>query len=138
MDTAGIIGLGIMGGAMARNLLGAGWRVVGFDPDRAAAEASGVEPLESAEAVAREAPVVLTSLPSPAALRATARAIAGSGAERRVVVEASTMTLDDKLDFERVLREAGHVALDCPLSGTGAQAKTKDLVVYASGDSLEI
>ncbi len=137
METAGIIGLGIMGGAMARNLLAAGWRVVGFDPDRARGVTwrAGVEVLDSAEAVAREAPVLLTSLPSPAALRATASAIAGSGAERRVVVEASTMTLEDKLGFERVLREAGHVALDCPMSGTGAQAKTRDLVIYASGDS---
>jgi L-threonate 2-dehydrogenase len=37
-----------------------------------------------------------------------------------------------------VLREAGHELLDCPLSGTGAQAKVKDLVVYASGSSAAI
>jgi len=36
------------------------------------------------------------------------------------------------------LRAAGHVLLDCPLSGTGAQAKVRDLVVYASGDSASI
>jgi 3-hydroxyisobutyrate dehydrogenase-like beta-hydroxyacid dehydrogenase len=30
------------------------------------------------------------------------------------------------------------VMLDCPISGTGSQAKTKDLVVYASGDSAAI
>jgi 3-hydroxyisobutyrate dehydrogenase-like beta-hydroxyacid dehydrogenase len=36
------------------------------------------------------------------------------------------------------LTAKGHVALDCPLSGTGAQAETKDLVVYASGNSREI
>ena len=106
METAGIIGLGIMGGAMARNLRAAGWRVVGFDPDPAAAAAAGVEVMDSAAAVAREAPVLMTSLPSPAALRATASAIAGSGAERRVVVEASTMTLDDKLAFGRTLEGA--------------------------------
>ena len=39
---------------------------------------------------------------------------------------------------ERTLRKAGHVLLDCPVSGTGAQAKNKDLVVYASGDAAEI
>ena len=37
-----------------------------------------------------------------------------------------------------MLRKAGHVMLDCPVSGTGAQAKVKDLVVYASGDAAEI
>ena len=36
------------------------------------------------------------------------------------------------------MRKAGHVMLDCPVSGTGAQAKVKDLVVYASGDAAEI
>ena len=44
----------------------------------------------------------------------------------------------DKLAFEAILRKAGHIALDCPLSGTGAQAKVRDLVVYASGDSQAI
>ena len=141
MEAAGIIGLGIMGGTMARNLRAAGWRVLGYDPDptRAAALAdAGVETMDSAAALARDAPVIMTSLPSSAALRETADTIAAARVERRVVVEASTMTLEDKLAFESTLRVAGHVALDCPISGTGAQAKTKDLVIYASGDSSEI
>ncbi len=56
----------------------------------------------------------------------------------RVVVEASTFKIDDKLKAERALRNAGHVMLDCPVSGTGSQAKVKDLVIYASGDSKAI
>jgi L-threonate 2-dehydrogenase len=54
------------------------------------------------------------------------------------VVELSTLTIADKLRFAAILREAGHIALDCPLSGTGAQARLRDLVVYASGDSNAI
>jgi 3-hydroxyisobutyrate dehydrogenase-like beta-hydroxyacid dehydrogenase len=137
----GIIGLGIMGGAMARNLRSAGWRVVGYDPDPAintALTAAGVEMLPDVAAVAHAVSVMMTSLPSPAALHATAAAIAASGAPRRVVVEVSTMALEDKLRFEATLRDAGHVALDCPISGTGAQAVTRDLVIYASGGSAEI
>ena len=34
-----------------------------------------------------------------------------------------------------MLQKAGHIMLDCPVSGTGAQAKAKDIVVYASGDT---
>ena len=45
------------------------------------------------------------------------------------------MALDDKLRFGATLEAAGHIPLDCPISGTGAQAKTRDLVIYASGDS---
>ena len=57
---------------------------------------------------------------------------------RRVIVEASTFTIDDKTRAQTVLHKAGHLLLDCPVSGTGAQAKVKDLVVYASGGSAEI
>lgn len=137
----GVIGLGIMGGAMARNLRAAGWRVLGFDTDPgklAALAADGIEPFDDPAALAREAPAIMTSLPSPAAVVATARAIAGSGAERRVVIEASTLSLEDKLAFADALAGAGHIPLDCPISGTGAQAVTKDLVVYASGDTAAI
>lgn len=128
-----------MGGAIARNLVMAGWRVLGFDPDagqRAAAAARGVEAMESLAAVAGVAPVLITSLPGPAALMATAQAL--SGLPPRILVETSTLTLEDKDAAAAVLRAAGHTPLDCPLSGTGAQAVNKDLVVYASGDSAAI
>jgi 3-hydroxyisobutyrate dehydrogenase/glyoxylate/succinic semialdehyde reductase len=80
----------------------------------------------------------MTSLPTPAAVIDVARAIAGTGQPPRIVVELSTLTIADKLRFETILGEAGHIALDCPLSGTGAQARMRDLVVYASGDSKAI
>ena len=137
----GIIGLGIMGGAFGENLVGAGWRVIGYDiaPARRRALArAGVEIAADAAAVARQAKIIITSLPSPAALAATAAAIAKAGVPRRVVVEASTFKIEDKAKAQAVLHKAGHLLLDCPMSGTGAQAKVKDLVVYASGGAAEI
>jgi L-threonate 2-dehydrogenase len=140
-NSVGIIGLGIMGGAISRNLVAAGRRVIGFDIDakrRKEAASAGVEVETSAVDVARRASTVLTSLPAPAALDATVEAIVAAKLPRHVVVEVSTFALADKMRAEERLRAAGHVTLDCPLSGTGAQAKTKDLVVYASGDSTSI
>jgi len=137
----GIIGLGIMGGAFAENLVAAGWRVVGYDiaPERRRALARmGVEIAADAGEVARKVRTVITSLPKPAALAATAKAIAKAKLPRRVIVEASTFTLEDKSAAEAALRKAGHIMLDCPMSGTGAQAKVRDLVVYASGGAAEI
>ena len=137
----GIVGLGIMGGAMARNLLAAGWRVLGYDPAAATAAdlgQAGIELQPDLPALAREAPTILTSLPTPASLHATAAALVAAAAPPRVVIEASTMALDDKLRFAATIEPAGHVALDCPISGTGAQAVRKDLVVYASGDTAAI
>ncbi len=136
--TVGIVGLGIMGGAIARNLVDRGWRVIGFDTDaarRAELAQANVAIAKDVGQVARDAPVIMTSLPSAAAVEQVAQTIANFGQSPRIVVELSTLTIADKLRFEAILNKAGHVALDCPLSGTGAQAKNRDLVVYASGDS---
>ncbi len=139
--TVGIVGLGIMGGAIAVNLIERGWRVIGFDTDaakRAELAAADVVIADNVAHVTRETPILLTSLPTPAAVEKVAQAIADSGQTPRIVVELSTLTLADKLRFEAILKKAGHIALDCPLSGTGAQAKMRDLIVYASGDSAAI
>jgi putative dehydrogenase len=139
--TVGIIGLGIMGGAIARNLVDRGWRVIGFDTDaarRAELALANVTIAGDAGQIARDAPIVMTSLPTPAAVVDVAHEIANSGQSPRIAVELSTLSIADKLRFEAILKRAGHIALDCPLSGTGAQAKVRDLVVYASGDGHAI
>ena len=139
--TVGIIGLGIMGGAIARNLVERGWRVIGFDTDaakRTELAAAKIIIVNDVAQVTRDAPVIMTSLPTPAAVEKVAQAIASSGQPPRIAIELSTLALADKLRFETILTQAGHIALDCPLSGTGAQAKMRDLVVYASGDGAAI
>ena len=139
--TVGIVGLGIMGGAISRNLVDREWRVIGFDIDaarRAELALANVTIAGDVGQVARDAPIIMTSLPNPAAVEDVAHAIANSGQPPRIVVELSTLSIADKFRFEAILKKAGHVALDCPLSGTGAQAKVRDLVVYASGDSNAI
>jgi 3-hydroxyisobutyrate dehydrogenase-like beta-hydroxyacid dehydrogenase len=139
--TVGVIGLGIMGGAFARNLAAAGWRVHGYDVDakrnRSLAKA-GVEIAPDIATLASRAPTIITSLPSPKALDSVVGEIVRAKVDPRVVVEASTFTLDDKMRAERALKKAGHIPLDCPVSGTGAQAAVKDIVIYASGDSRSI
>jgi 3-hydroxyisobutyrate dehydrogenase-like beta-hydroxyacid dehydrogenase len=137
----GIVGLGIMGGAFAQNLHAAGWRVVGYDvasSRRRALARAGIEIATDAGDVAAAAPTIITSLPKAQALTATVDTIVKAHLPRRVVIEASTFKLEDKDAAAVALRKAGHVLLDCPVSGTGVQAKTKDLVIYASGGSAEI
>ena len=137
----GIVGLGIMGGAFAQNLHAAGWRVVGYDvasSRRRALARAGIEIATDAGDVAAAAPTIITSLPKAQALTATVDTIVKAHLPRRVIIEASTFKLEDKDAAAVALRKAGHVLLDCPVSGTGVQAKTKDLVIYASGGSAEI
>jgi 3-hydroxyisobutyrate dehydrogenase len=136
----GIVGAGIMGGAMARNLLKDGFRVIAYDPSatamRAHADAGG-ECAGSPREVAERAPIIITSLPNVAALRA---AVSGNDGlttgrgEGQIVIECSTLPLEAKQEAHDALHTRGKILLDCPVSGTGAQAARKDLSVFASGD----
>jgi 3-hydroxyisobutyrate dehydrogenase-like beta-hydroxyacid dehydrogenase len=140
-EIVGIVGLGVMGGAIIRNMAASQRQTVGFDIDPAKtrrATDDGIEVETSVATLAERVPVVLTSLPSPKAAVAVALEIAASKAKDLVVIEASTLALDDKFEFQRILAEAGHTAVDCTLSGTGAQAKIGDLAVYASGDEAVV
>lgn len=139
--TIGIIGLGIMGGAIAPNLVRAGFAVVGYDVDPARADtlaSDGVRKAASVADLSGQAAVLLSSLPHEAALDSTVQAIIAAGVPGRVLIEMSTLPVAAKLAAAATLAAAGHVFLDCPLSGTGAQARTRDLTVYASGDSRAI
>jgi 3-hydroxyisobutyrate dehydrogenase-like beta-hydroxyacid dehydrogenase len=130
-----------MGGAIARNLVERGWTVVGFDTEparRSELALAGVTIEGSTSAVAISASTIMTSLPTAGAAHAVAADIAGCGQPTRIVIELSTLAIADKARFKAILDAAGHIALDCPLSGTGAQAAVRDLVVYASGDAAAI
>ena len=142
----GFIGLGVMGSAMSAHLLEAGHQVIGYDVAPAARDAhaarGGMVAGSPAE-VAASAGLVVTSLPSAAALAEVlggpdgliAGAAGGAGVGRLIVLETSTLTLADKTAGRQALAESGGTMLDCPLSGTGAQAQRKDLVAYLSGDA---
>ncbi|MCW5694007.1 MAG: NAD(P)-dependent oxidoreductase [Pseudolabrys sp.] len=139
--TVGIVGLGIMGGAFARLLKKAGWRVVGYDISaarRLAAKDRGIAIVRNATEVAKQAAVVLTSLPSPRALESVVHELVTAKLPPITLVELSTFALADKQKAERRLRKAKHIMLDVPVSGTGAQAARGDAVFYASGDSKAI
>lgn len=136
----GVIGLGIMGGAFAANILNAGFPLVGHDVDDARLNIfydSGGIALESACEVARRADIVITSLPTVKSFHDVMtgdNGIIESSRRGLVVVECSTLSLDDKLSAKNSLQQAGITLLDCPISGTGSQAITRDLSVYISGD----
>ena len=133
----GVIGLGIMGSAMAANIAAAGFPVVGYDvlpKRRSALTKSGGVAARTAGDVARRAAVAITSLPNAQALLEVAAEIARVGRRGQAVVETSTLAIEVKEEARGVLARRGVALLDCPLSGTGAQAKVKDLVVFASGD----
>ncbi len=133
----GIVGLGIMGSAMAANLLRAGFTVIGYDPVAACRarhrKAGGIvaaSPLE----VAQKARILISSLPSAKALAQVASELSSVKRPKNIILETSTLPIRAKEAARKRLAAAGVTLLDCPLSGTGAQARVKDLIVYGSGE----
>jgi 3-hydroxyisobutyrate dehydrogenase-like beta-hydroxyacid dehydrogenase len=136
----GMIGVGIMGSAMSANLLKTGYEVIGYDVSARQLDGfvrAGGSRAGSCREVAQQADVIITSLPSGEALLQVVNARDGLVAAQKkdlILIETSTLTLEDKQVAYNSLSAAGVEMLDCPLSGTGAQAVKKDIVVYASGD----
>ncbi len=139
-DRIGQIGLGIMGGAFARHLISDGFPIVGFDIDprrRAALKKLGGTPAASASAVSSRCTILISSLPS---IPAVEEAFLGKGGiaetARRgtVVIETSTLPLKVKYAIRDACARRGVTVLDCPVSGTGAQAALRDIAIYASGE----
>jgi len=140
MSTVGLVGLGLLGHAVAARLLGAGHTVVGFDvlAERAHALAGmGGRTAPSARAVAEAAEVTCTLLPSLAAVEEAVLGAAGALAGARpgaVIIQMSTISpaLTERLAREAAVRGAGF--LDCPISGTSAMVARGQGIIFVGGE----
>lgn len=138
--TIGVVGLGIMGGAMAEALCAGAYKVVGYDvraqPRQRLQEAGG-RPLRSSTAVAASAEVLITSLATVAALDDAAEKIAAARRPKTrpglIVIETSTLPIEDKQRALRRLQRAGITLLDCPISGTAVRMKQGAWTIFVSG-----
>jgi putative dehydrogenase len=139
----GVIGLGIMGSAMSASLLKDGIMVIGYGGPRSNREKGaaliklGGRSAASPREVAEKTRFIVTVLPSVASLEHVIHEENGLLASRRgglIVMECSTFPIEDKIKARDALQEVGMFMLDAPLSGTGAQAAVKDLIVYVSGE----
>jgi 3-hydroxyisobutyrate dehydrogenase-like beta-hydroxyacid dehydrogenase len=140
-NAVGVIGLGIMGSAMSGNLAKAGFTVYGYDPvDKARSKLAkaGGTACASATEVARQARFLVLSLPNEAALDQVCEDLIAAGRRKLIAAETSTLPEAAKQRAHERLASHGITLLDCPLSGTGAQALSRDLAVYASGDAAAI
>lgn len=136
-EPVGMIGLGIMGSAMSLNLIKAGFEVAGFDVlenARGEHKKAGGSVGANCGDLSGQCSTIITSLPSADDLIQTSRELANSTGITKTVVETSTLPIAVKEEAREILAARGITLLDCPLSGTGAQARKKDLIVYASGD----
>ena len=138
MSDCGFVGLGRMGGAMARRLIEAGHRVVAYDVSesaRAALAAHGATLATSARAVSEAAPVVFLSLPSPAVVIDTVLGQQGLvlGSRLEVCVDLSTSGPEVAIRLAAALTERKIASLEAPVSGGVKGAREGTLSVMVSG-----
>ena len=140
MKIIGLIGLGAMGGAYAKFLLEDNYIVYGIDPDENNANvftSFGGEILSNISHLVNKSEVIILSLPTVPIFKAVINEIEKNGTviHSKILIDMNTISLDDKLETRDKLQKLNIQMVDAPVSGTGAQAKEKDIVVMSSGDS---
>jgi 3-hydroxyisobutyrate dehydrogenase len=142
MTRIGFVGLGNMGGPMARNLAAAGHEVKVFDlvPELAAAVTGG-RPQQSAAACAADVEVFVSMLPAGrhvAALYLGDDGIIASAAPGTLLIDCSTIDPGTARSVAEAARQRGLELLDAPVSGgtAGAEAGTLTFIVGGSAPGL--
>jgi 3-hydroxyisobutyrate dehydrogenase-like beta-hydroxyacid dehydrogenase len=139
MTTIGIVGLGLLGHAVAGRLLASGHAVVGFDvvPARRDALAGlGGTPAPSAAAVVAAAEAVCTILPSLATVEAVilgADGLVTAAPAGRTIIQMSTISPGLTTHLAAAARSRGVELLDCPISGTSGMVARGDGIVFVGG-----
>jgi len=144
MTTVGFIGLGIMGGPMAANLVRAGFDVVGYNRSRPGIDrlvAQGGRAAGSVGEAARGADVVVTMLPdSPdveAVVLGEGGVLANAGAEL-LLIDCSTIRPDAAASLAQAAAASGVRMIDAPVSGGEAGAVAGTLSVMVGGEAAAV
>jgi 3-hydroxyisobutyrate dehydrogenase len=138
MRRIAFIGLGIMGRAMAQNLLQAGFSVIVYNRTRDRAlplQALGAEIAETPNAAAQAADVILTMVTDDDASRAVwlgEQGILAGAKPEAILIESSTVSPNWIRELSR--NSQGFCLLDAPVAGSKSQAESKELIFLVGGD----
>jgi 3-hydroxyisobutyrate dehydrogenase len=138
-DVVAVIGTGIMGSAMARNLVAAGLRTVVWDRSAAATAplaAAGAVVAAAAQDAIRDAAVVITMLPTADTVNSVLGADGLDAFARGAVwAQMGTIGIEETIGFDRLLnqRRPDVMFVDAPVSGSKGPAEAGELLILASG-----
>jgi 3-hydroxyisobutyrate dehydrogenase len=136
MPNIGFIGLGNMGGPMAANLVKSGDHVTGFDlvaASRQAGADQGVEIAPNAKATVEKADIVITMLPAGEHVRSVWTDVLPAAKSGALFIDCSTIDVTSARAAHALAVERGIAALDAPVSGGVAGAKTASLTFMVGG-----
>jgi 3-hydroxyisobutyrate dehydrogenase len=140
----GFVGVGIMGQRMCRNLIKAGYCVWAYDLNPLAVQAvaaMGATAVPDLPALARQVDVVVSSLPSPAALLAVTEGPHGLLAALKpdaYLCDTSTVDPGTARRVYEAARDRSVHALDCPVSGGPGGAEAGTLTIMVGGDAAAL
>ena len=137
MSTIAFLGLGHMGGPMAKNLVAAGHTVRGFDLVPAAqdvARAAGVTVIDTAEEAVTGADAVVTMLPNGGIVKAVYESVLPHAAPGTLFIDSSTISVDDARAVHALAEAAGMQQVDAPVSGGVKGADAGTLAFMVGGD----
>ncbi|GAB3133111.1 3-hydroxyisobutyrate dehydrogenase [Tsukamurella serpentis] len=138
MSTIAFLGLGHMGGPMAKNLVAAGHTVRGFDlvPEaQETARAAGVTVVGTAAEAVTGAEAVITMLPNGAIVKSVYDEVLPHAARGALFIDSSTISVDDARQVHAVAEAAGMQQVDAPVSGGVKGADAGTLAFMVGGDT---
>lgn len=142
MPKVAVVGLGRMGGAMARRFADAGRELVLWNRDRSKAEAvandTGAEIADTAAAAAAGAGLVVSSLADDIALRDVYLGDQGVATGIRsgsIAIDTSTVDPETSLEIGEAVDAKGARFIDCPVSGSVSTVESGALTIMAGGDA---
>ncbi len=142
--TVGFVGLGIMGGPMAANLVRAGFEVAGHNRSSAATDrlvAAGGRAGGSVADVVADADIVITMLPDTPDVEAVALGAGGiidTGHPGLLFIDMSTIRPQAARDIALAARDKGIRVLDAPVSGGEQGAIDSSLSIMVGGDAADV
>lgn len=145
MPSIGVIGLGIMGGAMARNAKKAGFPVFVTNRSAAprdAAKAAGLDVLSTAREVAEKADAIIVMVTDPAAVKAVLQGpdgvLSAENLKGKTLIQMSTIDEKSTQEISGLAFSKSMSFLDCPVAGSKKQVEEAQLILLAGGDAALI
>jgi len=137
--TIGLLGLGLMGLAMAKNAKKRGYGVVAFNRSKERQDQgknAGLEILESPKEVASRSEAIIVMVTDPAAVRSVLTGTGGlfeGHVENKTLIQMSTIDKKSTLSFYEQAQSHGMKFLDCPVAGSKKQVEAAELIILAGG-----
>ena len=133
----GIIGLGVLGSAIAENFISKNIPIKGYDINKKVFEklkSDKINFYDSIDKISSDCNFIITSLPSESSLIKVCKSLISMN--NLIIIETSTLPLDCKLEAKKILLKKNISIFDAPLSGNRIAALEGKLSAYLSGDHI--